>query len=272
LRRLYCFGTTTVVDPPEPPQTDELIDFIRSCIAYFAPRPVPLLPPERQREYRMTFGCCVQTVRYAEAFLILRGQGFSLESRTTARAALEHAATVEFAFLHVGGLDMLARSAEHTSYSIRERMAGWTGDVGFTPDPLDTGNTRRSRLPALSKSPSNDPRQPILDALDPEKVLLQPGYAVLSQGVHVTDQAVRQFFSWSEDRGTLIVNARAQDELADYAVFLVAASCMLVTWMYAHIREDADKLEELDHLSDDLFLPVRLDAGWPDEDRAHVTD
>jgi hypothetical protein len=262
---------TTPTAPPEP-RTDDMIAFIRSCVAYFAPRGVPSMPPDRQREYRMTFGCCVQTVRYAEAFLILRDQGFSLESRTTARAVREHAATVEYAFLHIDGLDMLARTADHTSFSIRERMAEWTGDNRFTPGALDVANTRRSRLPALARSPRNDPRRPILDALDPDKVLLQPGYAVLSQAVHVTNQAVAQFFSWSPDRETLIVNTRAQDELADYSVFLVAASCMLVTWMYAHVREDVDKLAELDLISDDLLLPVRLDADWATGDRAHLTD
>lgn len=220
----------------------------------------------------MTFGCCVQTVRYAEAFLVLREKGFTLESRTTARAALEHAATVEFAFLHVDGLDMLARSADQASFTIRQRMAKWTGDAAFAPDPLDTSNSRSPHLPSLSRSQSRDPRTPILDALDPNKVLLQPGYAVLSQGVHVTNQAVSQFFSWSEDRETLVVNTRAQDDIADYVALLVAASCMLVTWMYAHIREDSDKLAELDLVSDDLLLPVRLDGDWSTVDRAHPVD
>lgn len=71
----------------------------------------------------MTFGCCVQAVRHAEAFMVLCDSGLSLEARASARAALEHAVTVEWAYFRVGGLDRLANSATAARCDVQGRCS-----------------------------------------------------------------------------------------------------------------------------------------------------
>jgi hypothetical protein len=246
------------------PDADKLVTFMRSCIADFATRRTRHISEARAREFKMTFGCCVQTVRYAEAYLVLCENGLSLEARAPARSALEHAVTAEYAYLRRDGLDQLAASADHTSWSIRDRMHRWTGVEGYRPGPEPSGSLR---LPSVTGERGDRPS--IMRTLDPDDVLLHPGYAVLSQGVHVTNQTLSGFFVMNEDRSEMQIRHHRGDDLADYTRFLVAEACMLVAWIYAHVTENQARLDELDALSDQLHLPIRLDGDWPADDRAH---
>lgn len=235
--------------------------FIRSVVAEFASRRTRRIPPARGREFKMTFGCCVQTVRYAEAYMMLCNNGLSLEARAPARAALEHAVTVEWAYFRVGGLDRLANSATATSWDIRDRLHRWRHTAD---DPGDRPEfTNAEKLPRLTTT------EGLLKQLDPDDVLLNPGYAVLSQGVHVTNQTVTGFFRTSNQQRGIEINHHRQDNLADYTLHLVAASCMLVSWIQAHVLENNERLGELDAISDALGLPIRLDDLWPEADRTH---
>ena len=104
---------------------------------------------------------------------------------------------------------------------------------------------------------------------NPDRVLLDPGYAMLSQSVHVTNHTVIQYFRYTKDRSRLTLNPDPKNKLVKHTTFLVAASCMLVTWLLAYIRDDAEELKRLETNSDTLGLPVRLDGGWPANVRAH---
>jgi len=107
------------------PPIDKLVEFIESCSVYFRRDPSIRIPNERVREFQMTFGCCMQTIRYAESFLAMSREGFSNEAGALARAALEHAATVEYSYMRVDGLDQLCAQAEETSRSLIDRMNRW---------------------------------------------------------------------------------------------------------------------------------------------------
>lgn len=159
------------------PEAAALVAFIRSCIADFATNQTRHIPMNRAREFKMTFGCCVQTVRYAEAYLVLCENALSLEARAPARAALEHAVTAEYAYLRRDGLDQLAASADRASWSIRDRLHRWTGVDAYRPGPEPTGP-----LPLPNVTGERGQRPSIMRTLDPDDVLLNPGYAVLSQG------------------------------------------------------------------------------------------
>lgn len=208
----------------------------------------------------MTYGCCCQTARYAEAYLALSELGMTLEARTPARAALEHAVTVEFAYLRTGGLDMLAASSAWASWSIDDRLARWRGgEVPVKPGP-ETGK----RLPSVSGANG------ILDTLDPDNRMLQPGYTVLSQSVHVTNETVVAYFTKSPEDGSLSLSARREDPLSEHTRVLVAQACMFTAWIYARTRGDQARLDELDALAVELHLPYRVDLEWDEELRAHL--
>lgn len=209
----------------------------------------------------MTFGCCVQTIRFAEAYLVLVEQGLTLEARTAARAALEFAATIEFAYLRKDGLDMLSNSAERASWSLEQRMDDWLGYDGppAGPQPIDG-----PRLPKLS-TPNG-----IFAALDPDNRLLGPGYAILSQGTHVTNETLTAFFRKTPDKPGMWLNVRRHDEMAEYTRVLVAQSCMLVSWIFARTADRFERLEALEASAKQLHLPTRLDKEWPDELRTHL--
>lgn len=248
-------STSPAFDP------DGMRAFIRSVIAEFASRKTRRMPNNRGREFKMTFGCCVQAVRYAEAYMVLCDNNLSLEARASARAALEHAVTVEWAYFRVGGLDRLANSATATSWDIQDRLHRWRQT---SEDPGDKPEfTSDEKVPRLTSEDG------LLWQLDPDDVLLNPGYAVLSQGVHVTNQTVTGFFRTVNEQRDIQINHHRQDILAGYALHLVAASCMLVSWIQAHVLENEERLQELDEISDALGLPIRLDGVWAESVRTY---
>ncbi|MBQ9917135.1 MAG: hypothetical protein IJO71_08045 [Microbacterium sp.] len=239
--------------------------FVHRCIEVFASREQHRMPRSSARAFRMVFGLCVQTVRYAEAYMALVKSQLSLEARVLVRCAIEHAATAEYAYFRADGLDRLAVSAQWAGWHLRDRMFRWTGIAGFDPGPEPTSE-KDARLPGIAR---DDPRG-LLRTLDPNTVMLDPGYAMLSQAVHVTEQTVTGVFRESDDgTGQLQVDLRRDDELFSYTLYLLAECCMLVTYIDAHLRRDAILLEELDFRSEMLNLPLRLDEDWPADDRAH---
>lgn len=147
------------------------------------------------------------------------------------------------------------------SWDIRDRLHRWRQTVD---DPGDKpGFTAAEKVPRLTSD------EGLLRQLDPNDVLLNPGYAVLSQGVHVTNQTITGFFRTINEQRDIQINHHRQDNLADYTLHLVAASCMLVSWIQAHVLENEERLQELDEISDALGLPIRLDDVWAESDRTH---
>lgn len=237
---------------PQLPTEPELEAFIRSCVEDFASMKTRSMDGGRSLAFKMTFGCCVQTARFAEAYLVLMKSGLSLEGRALARAALEHAATAQFAYLKPDGFDRLANQASAAEWSLNERMYRWLGIEDFNPGEKEEAGPR---LPKVSGKGG------IMALLDPGNDLLEPGYAVLSQGVHVTYETVTGFFRTSKE-GDLQLYQHRKDSLAHYSLLLVAASCMLVAWIQAEVLENELRLKELEFRSEQLSLPTKLDDGW----------
>lgn len=239
--------------------------FINRCIEHFASGDLRRIPAALEQDFRMVFGVCLQTVRYAEAYLVLYKQGLSLEARAIARSAIEHAATAEYAYFRVDGLDELAVSAERAGWSLKDRMHRWTGIPEYAPGPKPS---KATGLPGMTK----DNGAGLLRILDPETIMLDPGYAILSQAVHVTEETLTGFFRESPGgaarNGALIIDHRRDDQLAGLSIFLVAEACMLVTYIDAYLRGDENLLRELEFRSDQLRLPMRLDEDWPDDLRS----
>ena len=251
-----------MVNPESLPDPEHLEAFIYRCIEVFASNDPRSVPIENERAFLLLFGTCVQTVRYAEAYLTLCKRGLSLEARAIARVALEHAATAEYAYFRVDGLDRLVASAEQQTWNLRARMHRWTGIADYAPGPEPT---KAPRLPNFARD--ND--WGLMRLLDPNSVMLEPGYSLLSQAVHVTEQTVTGFFRESADGSArILLDHRGDDDMANFTIYLVAEACMLVTYLDAHLRKDAPLLAELDFRSETLRLPMRLDQDWPHEQRA----
>lgn len=252
----YCPDMTAHEALPDPVVLEA---FINRCIDHFASDDARSIPLAHERDFRMIFGVCIQTVRYAEAYLVLYKQGLSLEARAIARSAIEHAATSEYAYFRVGGLDELAVSAERAGWSLNDRMHRWTRIAGYAPGPEPA---KATGLPSMTKHNGTG----LLRILDPKTIMFDPGYAILSQAVHVTEETITGFFR--ESHGSLTIYHRRDDDLAGLSIFLVAEACMLVTYIDAHLREDEKLMRELEFRSDQMRLPLRLDEDWPHELRS----
>lgn len=236
--------------------------FVNRCIEHFATDDSRSVPVAHERSFRMIFGVCLQTVRYAEAYLVLYKQGLSLEARAIARSAIEHAATAEYAYFRVAGLDELAVSAERAGWSLKDRMHRWTGIAGYAPGPEPP---KAKGLPSMTKENGTG----LLRILDPATIMFDPGYAILSQAVHVTEETITGFFRESPaSSGSLAIHHRRDDDLAGLSIYLVAEACMLVAYIDAYVREDEKLLRELEFRSEQLRLPMRLDEDWPDDLRS----
>lgn len=242
------------------PDTDRLRSFIDLCIEYFDSAAGVRISADRARQFQMLFGICVGVIRFAKAHRALVGAGLGIEARPVVRSALEYASTAQYAYLRAGGLDRLYKSAQADSRSLFQRMGTFSGDERFSEMAADVEVPETGRqLPTMTG---------IMEVLDPDTVLLQPSYAVFSQFTHVTSGALSQYFRVDDSGRIFLDHVSPADAYADESLYVVAASCMLATWIIAHIRDDAEMRAKLDTLSDELMLPLRLDGDWRDADRA----
>ena len=236
--------------------------FVNDCLRYFGGLdPKVRVRQTNRRPWFILYGPIMQTIRFVKAAAVLTGREHSLEAHVLARSALEYAVTVQYAYLRADGLDRLEKSSAIHRRELFERLAKWQQEPAYAE--MAKGVTE----PATAKALPNIMQ--ILDVLDPEQVVLQSTYAVLSQITHVRAGSHHRFFELVDGQIAL-VPGRDDDRFAHVATGALAMATMGVTWVYARLTEDAERIAQLEAASGRLGLPLRYDEDWPAKDRAHL--
>lgn len=245
---------------------DVLSGFIDECIEYFSFPDGVKLRAENLRQFKMLFGICAQVIRYARGWKLLSTAGLPIEARLLVRSALEYAATAQYSYLRVDGLDRLYKSAQLDQADLFTRMHRYTG--------VDDWRTMAADVDVPGDGKALPPVDQIFGILDPEDAIFRQVYAILSQATHVTPSSLSQHFVVTgEDRQTWQLNHHSDvDRFRSQTTFALALAVMSATWIMAHIRDDEAMLARLDSLSDELKLPIRFDADWLPHHRAFGDD
>lgn len=209
-----------------------------------------------ENEFYLLFGVIVRTVRYADAFLDLMELGKEPEAAPLARAALEHAVTLQWVFVSDGGIDRFNWEVAHDRISHYTNLATWQN------------NTELAGLVAqLDEPPAGKRLAPfgnLLADLDQEKFLVT-SYHILSQQVHVTHAVVAAALVQGPEE--LHITYEQAYSYRVEATYTVAAACMLARWVLAKLTDDEALLERLDKISDELHLPMTLIESLPTKKR-----
>lgn len=238
------------------PPTSELEAWIRDCVAQLRDAPGHDVARAHEDEFYLLFGIIVRTMRYADAFLVLMNSRMEPEAVPLARAALEHAVTLQWVFTVDGGINRFSREVAHDRISHYTKLASWlrneelAGLVGQIPAP-PTGR----RLAPFAN---------LMRELDHES-FLETSYHILSQQVHVTHAAVAASLVQGSDE--LHITYEQDYGYRQQATYAVAAACMLARWVLAKLTVDTELLAKLDRISDQLFLPLNLIDNLPEANR-----
>ena len=221
--------------------------WIKECVAHLQDAESYDVVSAHANEFLLLYGVIARTVRFADTYLHLVRAGFGSEAVVLARAALEHAVTLQWIFLVDGGIDRYRVTAAHDRQEHYSNLAEWLNNEELAEEVKKLG------LPPAGKR--LPPFMNMLRGLDKEN-FLEMSYHILSQQVHVTHSAVTSFVAPGEDELHIKYD---QDYGYQYqATYVVAASCMLARWVVARLTNDTALLERLDKTSDDLILPMTL--------------
>lgn len=247
-------------DPKHAPTIADLKIFMNDCMRYFD-QPKMRVPQRNRRQMLILYGPCVQVIRFNRSVAALIELNHHTEVRVLVRSALEYAATAQYAYLRVDGLDRLLRDAAIRQQGLMNRMAKWTGDAEYKrmADEVHIPDTAKA-MPSVSD---------VFRTLDPEGAVFESAYAILSQSTHVRAASLTQYFKKNGDFVGL--NPGVEEDLfTHFTVTTLALATMAVTWIMARILVDDPMLDWLDQQSDSLALPLRYDQDWPVNERAHV--
>ena len=106
----------------------------------------------------------------------------------------------------------------------------------------------------------------ILRKLD-QNHFLETSYSTLSQVVHVTHAASLDFLDHID--GEYHIKYEQDDPWEYQTAYVLAVSCMLVSWLIARLTDDEEELAYLDRMSDELILPMSLADALDDDVRRH---
>jgi len=231
---------------PDVPEED-LIAWIRACVSSL--RDVDGFTVERAHsdEFLLLYGLIARTFRYSNAYLTLVDAKMEGEAVPLARAALEHAITLQWVFVVDGGVKKFRNSVAHDRVEHYGKLADWLDN-----DELREALTELDPLPEGSRLGKF---MGVVRDLD-QGTFLETTYHVLSQHVHVTHSAVTSFLQPGEDELHILYE---QEYAYRYqATYACAVACMLARWVLARLTNDNALLEELDRISDELQLPMEL--------------
>lgn len=231
------------------PESADLVSWIEECVAHLRDNSGFRVPANHEADFQLLFGPVARTVRYSEAYLHLARADFSAEAIPLARAALEHAITLQWVCLTNAGVTRFRNTVRRDHANHYRKLALW----------LDSDELRQS-LDRLEPLPAGSPQMPpfmnLLRDLDHEG-FLETSYHVFSQQVHVTHATVLSFLHVREG-GTVEVTYDRPYPHRYQATYAVAAACMLARWVIATLTDDVALLEHLDAASDRLILPMNL--------------
>ncbi|WP_417374513.1 DUF5677 domain-containing protein [Glutamicibacter protophormiae] len=225
----------------------ELTDWIHSCISSIRDATGFTVATRHADEFRLLYGLVARTMRYSDAYLTLVDCNMEGEAVPLARAALEHAITLQWVFVVDGGVEKYRNSVAH------DRLEHF-GKLAESPDNIEL----RDALTKLGPLPEGSRLGKFMDMvreLD-EGAFLETSYRILSQHVHVTHSAVTSFLQPGEDEMHTLYD---QEYTFRYqATYVCAIACMLARWVLARLTNDAALLEELERISDKLLLQMQL--------------
>lgn len=231
--------------------------WIEECVAHLQDAKSYDVVSAHANEFLLLYGVIARTMRFADAYLQLVRSGYGSEAVVLARAALEHAVTLQWIFVVNGGIDRYRVTSAHDRQEHYSNLAEWLNNEELAEEvkKLDLRPVGK-RLP---------PFMNMLRDLDKEN-FLEMSYHILSQQVHVTHSAVTSFVAPGEDELHIKYD---QDYGYQYqATYVVAASCMFARWVVARLTNDTALLEQLDKASEDLILPMTLlDSVAPSKQR-----
>ena len=249
----------TLNEPKHPPTITDLKLFLNECMSYFD-RPKVIVPQTNRRQMLTLYGPCIQVIRFSRSVAILNERNHHIEVRVLARAALEYAATAQYAYLRVDGIDRLRKGAAIHQRELMDRMATWTNDPEFLRMREDVHIPETGKaMPSVAD---------VFRALDPAGRVFESAYALLSQSAHVRASSLTHYFKRNGDFVSLNPGIE-EDPFQHFTMTTLALATIAVTWIMAHIAADETMLDWLDQQSDALGLPLRYDQDWPDADRAH---
>lgn len=238
------------------------LTFVNDCFRYFGDLDERVrVRQTNRRPWFILYGPIMQTIRFVKAAAVLTGDHHGLEAHVLARSALEYAVTVQYAYLRADGLDRLEKSSAIHQRELFERLAKWHHDATYED------MAKQVTIPAGARS--MPPIMQILDVLDPEHIVLQSTYALLSQISHVRAGSQHRFFELVDGRISL-VPGRDDERFAHVATGALAIATMAVTWVYARLTDDAEMTVMLEAASRRLGVPIRYDEDWSAKDRAHL--
>lgn len=235
-------------------------EFINLCLTYFGEHDKIRAPSANRRALLTLFSPIMQVLRFCQASAVLSKKGLHIESQVIARSALEYAATVQYAYLRVDGLDRLAKSTSAGQVELFMQLAAWHHEDAYLTMAGEVDVPDSKGLPKVTQ---------ILDALDPDSESLHPTYAVLSQTTHVRSGSLTRYVERNGD--SLAFNpGRTGDKFGNVTIAALAISAMAATWVYSHMTCDEEMLETLKRESALLGIPTRYDGHWADDLRAHL--
>ncbi|WP_029251546.1 DUF5677 domain-containing protein [Paraoerskovia marina] len=238
------------------PAEAELLAWIEECISDFRDRGEFKVLATHKDELLLLFGVIGRTVRFADGYLKLCELGSMSEGVPLARAALEHAVTVQWVYIMKGGVGRYHRAVIQDRRDHFARLTDWLNDTELLAEV-----ERLERTPEGKRLP---PFMNMLRDLDEGK-FLETTYHVLSQQVHVTHSAVTAFLGGDDDQVHLKYE---QDYPYSYQVtYAVAVACMLVRWILADLTNDDGLIAVLNKKSDALILPMNFIDGVPPDRR-----
>lgn len=239
-------GDALILDSPDEPSESDLTAWIRECVEDLKGREEFAVKAPDQQEFFLLYGLCAQSIRCADAYLVLVDANMQREGVPVVRTALEHVLTAQWAYLTVGGLDRLRVETDRDRKHHYQQLATWlkNGEIQDAAEALPQALGKG--LPKFAE---------MLRGLDADDKFLATSYNVLSQVVHVAHGTVTSFLDLAE---VTEVTYDAADHY-DYPTLYVAAStCMLATWVITSLTADTERLAYLDGKSDELQLPMML--------------
>ncbi|QIX54003.1 DUF5677 domain-containing protein [Rhodococcus sp. DMU1] len=229
------------------PDEAALETWIEQCVAHLRDAENFNVHRPHKDEFLLLYGVAARVMRYSDAYLRLLRCGFVSEAVVLARAALEHAVTLQWVFIMDGGINRFQVDVGHDRLEHYRNLAEWLNHQELAEAVVS--------LNAPPKGKRLPPFMNMLRDLDQEK-FLETSYHILSQHVHVTHTAVTSFI----EPGTEELHIKYEQKYSyQYqATYVVAVSCMLARWVVAKLTDNPRLLELLDKTSDDLILPMTL--------------
>ncbi|KQU02554.1 hypothetical protein ASG56_16515 [Rhodococcus sp. Leaf7] len=236
------------------PDLTALEVWIEECIAHLRDTDEFEVNRVHEEEFLLLYGLVARVMGYSDAYLRLSSAGLVAEAVVLARAAIEHAVTLQWVFTVDGGVSRFQSAIANDRINHFKNLAAW----------LDTDELAQ-QVVALKPPPPGKQLPKFMNMLRDvdQNEFLEMSYHILSQHVHVTHAAVTAFL----ERGTEGLHIRHTQQYGYHyqSTYIVAVACMLARWVVAKLTSNAGLLKRLDEVSNRLVIPMTLIDGLEPE-------